>query len=70
MCDYMKDFIDEYNEDKYYSVRSIEEVISDFIQSVFNSIDSDLAQLQTDVNSGSYSIQDIFDKIEEIRDKL
>ena len=70
MCDHMKDFINEYNEDNYYSVRNIEDVIVDFIQSVFNSIDSDLAQLQTDVNSGSYSIQDIFDKIEEIRDKL
>lgn len=70
MCDHMKDFINEYNEDNYYSVRNIEEAISDFIQVAFNRIDSDLAQLQTDVNSGSCSNQDIFDKIEEIRDKL
>lgn len=70
MCDHMKDFINECTEDKYYKASSIEEVIRDFIQSAFNRIDLDLAQLQTDVNSGSYSNQDIFDKIDKIRDKL
>lgn len=70
MCDHMKDFIDKYNEDKFFKSNYIEEVIRDFIQSAFNRIDSDLAQLQTDVNSGSYSNQDIFDKIDKIRDKL
>lgn len=35
-----------------------------------NRIDSDLLQLQDEVNSGNYSNQYIFDKIEKIRDSL
>ena len=70
MCGHMKNFIDEYSKDRFYKTKSIEEAISDFIQGAFNRIDSDLAQLQTDVNSGSCSNQDIFNKIQEIKDNL
>ena len=45
-------------------------MILEFISSAFRAIDDDLAQLQSDVNSGCCSNQDVFDQIQEIRDRL
>lgn len=45
-------------------------MISEFISSAFRAIDDDLAQLQSDVDSGRCSNQDIFDQIQDIRNKL
>ena len=67
---YIQDFIDAYNKDKTFKENRTEEVISEFISSAFRAIDDDLAQLQSDVDSGRCSNQDIFDQIQEIRDRL
>lgn len=40
------------------------------LRSVFSAIDYELSDLQSDVDSGQYSNQDIYDKIQEIRNKL
>ena len=67
---YIQDFIDDYNKDKTFRESSAEEVISEFISSAFRAIDDDLAQLQSDVDSGRCSNQDVFDQIQEIRERL
>lgn len=67
---YIQDFIDDYNKDKTFKESRAEEVISEFISSAFRAIDDDLAQLQSDVDSGRCSNQDVFDQIQEIRDRL
>lgn len=67
---YIQNLIDDYNKDKSYKENNLTEVISGYISSAFSAIDDDLAQLQNDVNSGCCSNQDIYDYIQDIRDKL
>lgn len=67
---YIDKFIGDYNKDKTYRENNVTEVISGYISKAFNAIDYDLAVLQDDINSGYYSNQDIFDYIQDIRDKL
>lgn len=67
---YVQKIIDDYNKDKFYNEKYLTEVISGYISKIFSAIDNDLAQLQSDVNSGGYSNQDIFDQIQEIRERL
>ena len=67
---YIQEFIYDYNKDNTFKENRIEEVISEFISSAFRAIDDDLAQLQSDVDSGRCSNQDIFDQIQDIRNKL
>lgn len=67
---YIQEFIDDYNKDKTFKESRTEELISEFISSAFRAIDNDLSRLQSAVDSGSCSNQDIFDRIQEIRDKL
>lgn len=67
---YIQKIIDDYNKDKLYKENNLTEVISGYISSAFSAIDDDLAQLQSDVDSGRCSNQDIFDQIQEIRDRL
>lgn len=66
--------VDEFNQEynKNYNVNQCrtEWVLSDFINSAFSTIDYELSDLQSDVDSGEYSNQDIYDKIQEIRNKL
>lgn len=63
-------FIDDYNKDKLYKENNLTEVISGYISSMLGAIDDDLAGLQSDVESGRCSNQDILDMIQEIRDRL
>lgn len=67
---YIQKIIDDYNKDKFYKENNVTEVISGYISSVFNAIDDNLARLQSDVESGCCSNQDIYDQIQEIRDRL
>ena len=67
---YIQKFIDDYNKDKFYNEKNLTEVISGYISNVFSVIDDDLARLQSDVESGRCSNQDIFDYIQDIRDRL
>ena len=66
----IQEFIDDYNKDKFYNEKNLTEVISGYISKIFSAIDDDLAQLQSDVDSGCCSNQDILDQIQEIRDRL
>ena len=67
---YIQKIIDDYNKDKFYNEKYLTEVISGYISKIFSAIDDDLAQLQSDVDSGRCSNQDVFDQIQEIRERL
>lgn len=67
---YIQEFIDDYNKDNTFKENRIEEVISEFISSAFRAIDDDLTQLQSDVDSGRCFNQDIFDQIQDIRNRI
>lgn len=67
---YIDNFINEYNRDKTFKENRLFEVISDLVSRAIQSIEDDLIQLQNDVDSGRYSNQDIFDKIQEIKERL
>lgn len=67
---YIEEFINDFNKDKTFKENSTTNAILEFISSAFRAIDDDLAQLQSDVDSGRCSNQDIFDQIQDIRDRL
>lgn len=67
---YIDKFINEYNKDKTFKENRLFEVISDLASRAIQSIEDDLTQLQSDVDSGRYSNQDIFDKIQKIKERL
>lgn len=67
---YIDKLINEYNKDKTFKESRLFEVISDLVSRVIQSIDDDLAQLQSDVENGRCSNQDILDQIQEIRERL
>lgn len=67
---YVDKLINEYNKDKTFKESRLFEVISDLVSRVIQSIDDDLAQLQSDVENGRCSNQDICDQIQEIRERL
>lgn len=67
---YIQKFIDDFNKNKSFQEDYATEVISEFISSAFRAIDDDLAYLQNDVDIGKCSNQDIFDQIQDIRNRL
>lgn len=50
--------------------KKVEYVLNEFISYVFNAIDDELFELQKDVESGRFSNQEIYDRIQEIRNEL
>ena len=66
----INEFNQEYNKNYNANQCRTEWVLSDFINSAFTAIDYELSDLQSDVDSGEYSNQNIIDRIQEIRDKL
>lgn len=67
---YIEEFISEFNKDKAFKENNVTNVILEFVSGAFRAIDDDLAYLQNDVDSGRCSNQDIFDQIQDIRNKL
>ena len=66
----INEFNQEYNKNYNTNQKRIEWVLSDFINNAFAAIDSELSELQYDVDSGCYSNQDIVDKIQEIKNMM
>lgn len=64
------EFNQEYNRNYDTNQCRIELILKDFISNAFVAIDYELLELQNDVDSGRYSNQDIYDRIQEIRNKL
>lgn len=50
--------------------KKVEYVLNEFISYAFNAIDDELFELQKDVESGRFSNQEIYDRIQEIRNEL
>ena len=67
---YIEEFINDFNKDKTFKENSLTNVILEFISGAFRAIDDDLAYLQNDVDIGKCSNQDIFDQIQDIRNRL
>lgn len=63
-------FVNDFNKQRSIEESYVSDVLDEVIQSAFRALDEDLAGLQSDVDSGEWSNQDIYDKIQDIRDSL
>lgn len=63
-------FVNDFNKQRSIKESYVSDVLDEVIQSAFRALDEDLAGLQSDVDSGEWSNQDIYDKIQDIRDSL
>ena len=59
-------FIKNYNEKMHRTCRSIEDILTDFIEDTLSPIRSDLADIIDDAKSGEFSYEEIAEKLTEL----
>lgn len=63
----LKEFIGEYNNNNNCRRNSVRDIIEDFAFNITDTIDNELIELQSLVDSGELSNKEISDRISEIR---
>lgn len=66
----IKNTVDQYNEQRNRHCKTLEETIRDIIEDTLQSIITDFDELIDDVRSGNYSLNEIAERIEEMREKI
>ena len=66
----IKNAIDQYNEHRNRHCKTLEEIIKDVVEDTLQSIITDFDELIDDVKSGNYSLNEIAERIEEMRGKI
>lgn len=66
----IKNTVDQYNEQRNRHCKTLEETIRDIVEDTLQSIVTDMDELVDDVKSGNYSLNDIAERIEDIRGKI
>lgn len=62
--------VDQYNEQRNRHCKTLEDVIKDIIEDTLQAIITDFDELIDDVRSGNYSLNEIAERIEEMRKKI
>lgn len=60
----------EYNEQRNRHCKTLEDTIKDIIEDTLQAIVTDMDKLVDDVRSGNYSLNEIAERIEEMRGKI
>lgn len=60
----------EYNEQRNRHCKTLEDIVKDIVEDTLQAIVTDMDELVGDVRSGNYSLNDIAERIEEIREKI
>jgi len=63
----IKNTVDQYNEQRNRHCKTLEEIIKDIVEDTLQSIVTDMDELVDDVRSGNYSLNEIAERIEEMR---
>ena len=66
----IKNAIDQYNEQRNRHCKTLEETIKDVVEDTLQSIITDFDELIDDVKSGNYSLNEIAERIGEMREKI
>lgn len=60
----------EYNEQRNRHCKTLENIVKDVVEDVLQAIIIDFDELIDDVKSGNYSLNEIAERIEEVREKI
>lgn len=66
----IKNTVDQYNEQRNRHCKTLEDTIKDIVEDTLQSIVADIDELIDDVRSGNYSLNEIAERIEEMRGKI
>lgn len=66
----IKNTVDQYNEQRNRHCKTLEDIVKDIVEDTLQSIVTDMDELIDDVRSGNYSLNEIAERIEEIRGKI
>ena len=66
----IKNTLDQYNEQRNRHCKTLEEIIKDVVEDTLYAIVTDMDELVDDVKSGNYSLNDIAERIKEMREKI
>lgn len=66
----IKNTVDQYNEQRNRHCKTLEDTIKDIVEDTLQSIVADMDELVDDVRSGNYSLNEIVERIEEMRAKI
>lgn len=66
----IKNTVDQYNEQRNRHCKTLEDTIKDIIEDTLQAIVTDMDELVDDVRSGNYSLNEIAERIEEMRGKI
>ena len=66
----IKNTVDQYNEQRIRHCKTLEETIKDVVEDTLQSIITDFDELIDDVKSGNYSLNEIAERIGEMREKI
>lgn len=66
----IKNMVDQYNEQRNRHCKTLEETIGDIAEDTLQAIVTDMNELVDDVRSGNYSLNEIAERIEEMRKKI
>lgn len=66
----IKNTVDQYNEQRNRHCKTLEDTIRDIVEDTLQSIVTDIDELIDDVRSGNYSLNEIAERIEEMRGKI
>lgn len=66
----IKNTVDQYNEQRNRNCKTLEETIRDIVEDILQAIVTDMDELVDDVKSGNYSLNEIAERIEEMREKI
>lgn len=66
----IKNTVDQYNEQRNRHCKTLEETIKDVVEDTLQSIITDFDELIDDVKSGNYSLNEIAERIGEMREKI
>ena len=66
----IKNTVDQYNEQRNRHCKTLEDTIKDIVEDTLQSIITDFDELIDDVKSGNYSLNEIAERIGEMREKI
>lgn len=66
----IKNTVDQYNKQRNRHCKTLEDTIKDIVEDTLQSIIADMDELVDDVRSGNYSLNEIVERIEEMRAKI
>ena len=66
----IKNIVDQYNEQRNRHCKTLEDTIKDIVEDTLQTIVTDMDELADDIRSGNYSLNEIAERIEEMRAKI